>query len=352
MRAASYLVFFYVAVANCLWQNPALQSSTDPGEHISARNQSPGAEAKEMKGKVAADPAPTVAATQPVITVHGVCEQSPAQAQSAPDSCVTVISREQFETLVKALNPTGRVLSTEARRSMAKTYADYLAVEAAVRRAGMEDTPEFRKLMEWNRLRAIADLYRFTLEEKYRSPADAEVEAYYHQHLADYEKVTLERVLVPRQNDAAPDKDAFDKKARAAADAARSRAVKGDDLAQIQKDAYTALGVAMPPSTDLGTRRRSELVPEEATELFALKASEISQVKKEPQNYVIYKVLRRDVMPLEEVKAEVAHEIYKQKFEDTMKSALDAVPAEFNEQYFGPGMVPHRDEAAPVAGAR
>jgi parvulin-like peptidyl-prolyl cis-trans isomerase-like protein len=354
MWAVSYLLFIYLAAFNGSWlQNPALQKSTGTGEDISAGSQSTAAKPKEAKSKDAADPAPGVAATQAVITVRGVCDQSSSpKAQSAPDSCVTVISRKQFETLVKALNPAGRVMPAEARRGLARTYADYLAVEAAARKSGMEETPEFRKLMEWNRLRTIADLYRLTLEEKYRSPADAEVEAYYQQHLGDYEKVTLARILVPRQSAAAPDKDAFEKKARSVADAAESRAVKGDDPAQIQKDAYAALGVAMHPSTELGSRRRSELVPEEATELFSLKAGEVSQVEKELQSYVIYKVLRRDVMPLADVKAEVAREIYKEKFKGAMKSALDAAPAELNEQYFGPVMAPQGDKATPVAGSR
>ncbi|HKT52102.1 MAG TPA: peptidyl-prolyl cis-trans isomerase [Candidatus Angelobacter sp.] len=350
MWAIHYVLVLYLAGFSGSWlQNPALQKSAD----ISGRTQSTATKAKELKAKASADPAPSVDATQVVITVRGVCDQSSSpKAQSGSDSCVTVIRREQFEMLVKALNPTGHTLSAEARRGLARTYADYLAVEAAARKAGMEDTSEFRTVMEWNRLRAIADLYRFSLEEKYRSPADAEVEAYYRQHLGDYEKMTLARILVPRQNAAEADKDAFDKKARGVADAAQSRAVKGDDPAQIQKDAYAALGVAVAPSTELGSRRRSELVPEEATELFSLKGGEVSHVEKEAQNYVIYKVLRRDVMPLAEVRAEVAREIYKQKFKDTMKSALDAVPAEFNEQYFGSKMAPQGDQAAPVAGSR
>jgi hypothetical protein len=352
MWAVHYLLVVYLAAYSVSYlQNSVSQKPTGAGEAISAGNQSPAAEAKEMKGRVAADPAPTVTATQPVITVHGVCEQSSPQAQGGPGSCVTVISREQFEVLLKALNPTGRVLSAEERRGLARTYAEYLAVEAAARKAAMEDTPEFRKAMEWNRLRAIADLFRYNLEEKYRSPADAEVEAYYHQHLADYEKVTLARILVPRQNASASDKEQVEKKARATADAAQARAKKGDDPAQIQKDVYAAMGITIPPSTALGNRRRSDLIPEEANELFSLKAGEISRVETEPRSYVIYKVLRRDVIPLAEVKADVAREIYQQRFKAAMKSALDAVPAEFNEQYFGPGSAKPSQpgQAAPAA---
>jgi parvulin-like peptidyl-prolyl isomerase len=208
-------------------------------------------------------------------------------------------------------------------------------VETAAREAGMEDTPEFRKLMVWTRLHATADFFRYTLEQKYRTPPDTEIEAYYHQHLADFETIDLIRILVPRVNASAPNKEAFDKKAREIADAAKARAVKGEDPQHIQNDANAALGIAGPTPVNLGNRRRADLIPEEAAELFSMKAGEVSRVETEPGSYVVYKVLSKDVVPLQDVKAVVAREIYQQKFKTAMKAVLDAVPAEFNEQYFG-----------------
>lgn len=279
--------------------------------------------------------APTGAATQAVITLRGFCDQR--SPRTAADPCTRVITREQFEILMKALNPDGRAMAPDERRTLAKTYAEYLAVEAAFRRAGMEDNPEFRKLMEWTRLHATADFFRFRLQQKYRTPTHTEIEAYYHRHLADYERVDLARILVPRQNASVPDRDAFERKASEIASAAQARAVKGEDPRQIQDDAYAALDIAMPPPVNLGSRRRADLIPEEAAELFSLKVGQASQIETEPRSYVIYKVLGKNVVPLEEVKNRIAREIYQQKFKEAMKSALDAVPAEFNEQYFGSG---------------
>lgn len=121
MWAVHYVLVLYLVGFSGSWlQKSVLQKSAGAGEDTSARTQSTAMKAKEAKSKDAAEPAASVAATQAVITVRGVCEQSSAKAQSGSDSCVTVISREQFEALVKPLNPSGHVLSAEARRGLAR----------------------------------------------------------------------------------------------------------------------------------------------------------------------------------------------------------------------------------------
>jgi parvulin-like peptidyl-prolyl isomerase len=245
------------------------------------------------------------------------------------------MNREQFEGLVSALNPEGQTLPPNGRQNLAKTYAEYLAVEAAAKTSGLEDTLQFREFMEWVRLRAIADLYRRNVQEKYRAPSQGEIDDYYKQHFADYETVKLIRILVPRESSSAQDKSEFDKKARQAATVAQQRAVQGEDPVQIQKDAYSTLGLALPPTTDLGSRRRGELVQEEAAELFSLKPGEVSQVETEPKSYVIYKLVSKGAVPEDQVKADISKEIYQKKFRDAMKAVLDAAPAEFNQEYFG-----------------
>jgi parvulin-like peptidyl-prolyl cis-trans isomerase-like protein len=360
MWAVTHLLLF-LAISISLLQNsnPAGEQSsvaTKPETNLAKgakqRSDSGTSNSNRSKTKKAALVAPPVATTQPVLTVRGLCEQgSSSHARSAADPCTRVITRGQFEILMNALNPDGRGLAQDARRNLAKTYAEYLAVEAAVRRAGMDDSPEFRKLMEWTRLRATTDFFRYRLEQKYRTPPGSEIEAYYHRHLAEYERVGLARILVPRENVSASNKEAFDKKARDIASAAQARAVKGEDPQQIQNDANAALGISVSLPVNLGKRRRADLVPEEAAELFSLKAGEVSQVETESRSYVVYKVLSKDVVPLEEVKAGIAREIYQRKFKEAMKSALDAVPAELNEQYFGSGnsRASPRDPAAPAS---
>jgi len=239
---------------------------------------------------------------------------------------------------VSGLNPEGQVIPPLARQNLARNYADFLAVEAVAKKAGIEDTPEFRELMNWARLRTVTDLYRRSLQEKYRNPSPEEIAAYYKQHYSEFERVSLARILVTRESASATDKDSFDKKALEAAKAARARAAKGEDPAQIQKDAYAGLGLSVPPSADLGKRRRADLISSEAAEVFSLPEGGITQVQTEARSYVIYKVLSKDAMTEEEAKPEITREIYQQKFKAAMKSVLGAAPAEFNKEYFGATM--------------
>jgi hypothetical protein len=270
------------------------------------------------------------------MTVHGVCEQGKARATSDAASCAVVLTRERFEHLVEALNPGGQTLPASARQSLARTYAEYLAIEAAARKAGMEDTPQFGELMSWIRLKTITDLYRRKLQEKYISPSQQEIDAYYQQHQSAYERVKLTRILIPRQSPAGADQDNFDKRSHATAERARADLVKGLDPTQVQKETFVALGLAAPPATDLGARKRSDLLAEEVSDVFSLSVGEVSKVETEPKNYVIYKVTGKDVIPKDQVKKDIAREIYQQNFKDAMKAVLAAAPAEFDEEYLGP----------------
>lgn len=276
------------------------------------------------------------AADAPVITVHGICPAGPASATAALP-CVTRITRQQFESLTDALYTGGRPPSLAERQNLARTYAEYLAVEAAARNTGMEDTPQFRELMNWARLRTTTELYRRDLQAKSKTPSPEEIEAYYNEHHSDYETVRLMRILVPREHGNTKDKDLFETSAKAIAELVQPRASHGEDPAHIQKDVYEGLRMGPPPSVDLGERRRTELVPQEAKEIFSLKPGEVTKVLTEPKSYVIYKVLAKGVLGLEKVREEISREIYDQKFRKAMKALIDSAQTEFNEQYFSAG---------------
>lgn len=283
-------------------------------------------------------PSANVAATQSVITVRGLCAQpvnDKTKSKSAGD-CVRTLSREQFDALVSALNPDGFPLPPNGRQNLAKSYAEYLAIAAAAKDFGLEDTAQFRELMEYQRLKTITDLYRRKLQDKYRNPAPEQITAYYKEHLPDYETLKLIRVLVPREGQSGEDKAEFDKKARDVAEHARQRIVNGEDSMKVQVESQAALGLTSLSSTDIGERHRSDFPKEEVTELFSLKPGDVSQIEAEPKNYVIYKLVSKDVKTEEQVKSDITKELYQRNFREAMKAVIDAAPAEFNEQYFGP----------------
>ena len=273
--------------------------------------------------------------TEPVITIRGLCAEVAGSSGHAGNSCSKQITRKEFERLMNALNPGGQSISSNGRQNLAQAYVEALAFEDAARKAGTEDTEEFREVMFWVRLRTIADLYRRNLQEKYRTPEPEEIDSYYQEHLGSFERVHLLRILVPRENFSGGDKNEFDKKALAAAQAARTRAVNGEALEQIQKDVYAGLGLDQPPATDLGTYQRADFMEKEAADVFSLQPGEVSPLETEIKSYVIYKVASKETLKEAQVKADIIHEIAQQKYRDALKAVMDSAQADFNEQYFG-----------------
>jgi len=282
------------------------------------------------------DSVSAVGETQAVITIRGLCAEGGGSSGKPGNSCSKQITRKDFERLMRALNPGGQAISSNGRQNLAQAYVEALAFEDAARKAGTEDTEEFREVMFWVRLRTIGDLYRRNLQEKYRTPEPEEIDSYYQQHVDSFERVHLLRILVPRENFSSGDKNEFDKKALAAAQAARTRAVNGEALEQIQKDVYAALNMQGPPATDLGTYKRTDFMEKEAADVFSLQPGEVGPLETEIKSYVIYKVASKETLKEDQVKAEIVHEISQQKYRDALKAVMNSAPADFNEQYFGP----------------
>lgn len=279
-----------------------------------------------------------VALTGAVITIKGLCEAAkPSDPQEKP--CTTVVTQEAFETLVNSMNVTNKRLSQETRRNLAETYADYLMMERPAVQAGLENTPQFAEIMRWWRLRTLAEMYRGGLRAQFAHPPAQEVHAYYTEKLPSFERVRLERVVVPRSSANADEKSEADQKAFAMAQAARERLAKGEAPALVQKDIYAQLKMEATSVPDLGRLARSNFPQDEVDEVFSLAPSQVSKVEKEA-SYVIYKINAKETLSEESQKEEIAREIAEQKFSDAMRAVSASVKLEFNDAYLGPPVVP------------
>lgn len=279
-----------------------------------------------------------VIASDAVITIHGRCD---LDKQSGTDgkSCTTIVTREEFEKLVNSMNITNKALSQETERNLAETYAEYLALERPAVEAKIDQTPQFAEVMRWWRLRTLADMYRGKLQTEFARPSLEEIHAYYTEKLPSFERIELERVLIPKEKAKSDGDKAADDKVLEIAQAARERLVKGEDSALVQKDIYTQLKSDAAPVTNLGSLGRSSFPSDEAEELFSLKPGEVSKVEKEA-SYVIYKVKAKETLSEESQKEKISHEIAQKKFSDTMRAVNESAQPEFNDAYLGPHVVP------------
>jgi hypothetical protein len=292
-------------------------------------------------GPRASEPAPNqqkVAPSEAVITIHGLCEPG-KQPGTDEKSCTTVVTREAFEKLVNSMNVTNKALSQETLRNLAETYADYLALERPAVEAKLEDTPQFAEVMRWWRLRTLADMYRGRLQTQFARPTEEEVHAYYTERRSFYERVRVERILVPRGQPKSDEGKATDEKALEIAQTARERMAKGEEPRLVQKDIYTQLKYDAPPLTDLGSLGRSSFPIDEVDEIFSLEPGQVSKVEKEA-SYVIYKIKAKETLSEESQKEEISREIAQQKFSDAMHAINESAKPEFSDAYLGPHVVP------------
>ena len=132
------------------------------------------------------------------------------------------------------------------------------------------------------------------------------------------------------------DAHAFERRAQEVASALRERAARGEDLDQLQKECYETLGFSgMPPSTDVGNRRRTGISPEASEAVFALRPGEVSRVQQETYSFLVYKVEAKRKVPCEQVRDEIVAEVAKVKLRNALDSITANVRIELNEPYFG-----------------
>lgn len=272
-----------------------------------------------------------------VIEIHGLCPAGEA-SQAKPDSCVTKMTRAQFDTMLSALGVNNRTTSVAAMRSLAESYVQLMAMAAAAEKDGVDKEPRFTELMKVVRVRTLADVYRRSLEEKFGNPSDDEIAAYYNANKDKFEELRLDRLFLPRVNPKLLPAQQLDfaKKAARVAEEMRVRAINGEDIGKLQNEASKVLGVSAPASTDIGAKRRGSLPPAIEKDVFALKGGEATKLEIEPSGYNLYKLRSRDTMPLQLAKNEIVRELSRKNLEAAMKAATGGVHADLNEKFFKP----------------
>ena len=293
-----------------------------------------------------------VAPDASVITIHGICQKGHPATLEKSDSCSLVLTRAQFESMVSSMNMTNQPYTPPALRGFATGYATLLALAEAGEKEGVDKDPRFQELMEMTRIRALAESYRRSLQEKFGNPPAEEIEQYYQQNLNKFEQVRIERIQIPKGNPKRPQekRPEFEQKARQLATELRDRAAKGEDMTSLQVEAYVSLGLAMqPPQSALPVSPKPSFLPNVDQDIKALKPGEVTKVEIEPSGFNIYKLRGRTTITLDQAKPQIVREISQQKVDAALKSATGGVRPDLNEQYFSPratgGVQPPRQPA-------
>ena len=281
----------------------------------------------------------------PVITITGLCATPPADKNAAGD-CKTVITRAQFEKMVDAVQPG---MPARMRRQFATRYANALVMSEKGEQLGLDKGPDYEEHMKLARMQVLSQELNKTLQEKAGEISDKDIEDYYHSNVSKFEQAELERIYVPKTQQAPetePEKkpseaeeqkrtEAGQKAMKAEADKLHDQAVSGADFAKLQEEAFQVAGIKSgSPSTSMGKMRRSMLPPDQAS-VMDLKPGEISSVIADQNGYFIYRLKSKDTIPLEQAKDEIRGTLRSQRFQDSMKAIQEAATPTLDEKYFG-----------------
>jgi hypothetical protein len=313
-----------------------------------------------------------VAPDEAVITIHGLCGyaslpgSSPDAAGAQPAAgasdasaplvtpnpkCETTVTRQQFENLMKGINPNS---DPRMGRGFAKNYPETLIFARKAIETGLDKDPEFQSLLEFRYQQALYSIFKTYVKQKASKMSDADVEKFYNANRQRYEQFGLLRIHVPnvREHHPAPGSTVQPKADIAADEAAmkalairiRAEAVAGGDFEKLQAKAYKLAGVTDgAPDTDLGDKWTRDTFPAEyQAQVFSLKPGEVTQPIHNGSGWHIIKLVSRKTIPLSEARNFTLQLVVG----DEANSTRRATKTDLNDQYFAPASSP--DAAGPL----
>jgi parvulin-like peptidyl-prolyl isomerase len=198
-------------------------------------------------------------------------------------------------------------------------------------------------------MQVLGNAYMEKLREE-KVPA-AEIEKYYKANTPQFEEVTLKRIYVPKPapvEGKPPDEAA----AKLVAQKIRDRAAAGEDFEKLQKEAYDATSnKGTPPPTDMGAKRRGSLPPKHEDDVFKLKVGEVSPPYEEQSGFFIYKVEKKDVAPLDQVRGDIEKKLQDEQTKKALTNLKDSSTVTYSDAYFGPATSATGPGAEPGEGA-
>ncbi len=326
---------------------PSSAPGTSHATKPAAAPSTPAPTAQKETAATPAKPATTIPPDTAVIIIKGECPAAPASktatSKAAPANCKSQVTRAEFEKLINALNPD---MPPNMRQSFAQNYGKLLLIANEARKRGIQNDPSIQTMMEFAKLQVLAQELGKRLQKQANDVPQSAVDAYYKEHVKDFETADLQRVIVPKPT-ASKEKPVDETAEKAFADKIRERWVAGEDPTKLQAEAYEhAANKVQPPPVDLGGRRRGAVQAE--IPVFDLKAGEVSQPINNQSAFFIYKLVTKETAPLAQVQDEIKRTLSGQRLQTEMDKVTKAGEVEMNDSYFG--TTPKPASAAKPAG--
>jgi len=249
------------------------------------------------------------------------------------------ITAGQFEEYVKALPAQYQETARgPGRRDFAKNLVELNVLADEAQKQGIDQKPEVRLQLEFQRDNMLAQAMFINLQQQ-ASVSDAQVQAYYDAHKAEYEVLKARHILIRVKGAPMPGTpgkpELTDAEAKAKAEEIRKRIVGGEDFAEVAKEESddTSSG---EEGGELGEFTRGKMVPPFEKAAFALKPGDISEPVLSPFGYHIIQVESHTTKSLDEIKPQIIAQLRPQAAREAVQALTGKAKFELNDAYFGP----------------
>jgi PPIC-type PPIASE domain len=331
----------------------ALLSTLTLAQTISTQRPDTSAEQSEHRRHDDDDELPPATALRvlpdtPVITIEGVCDRLPpakssngkaTEATGSNTSCKTTVTKAEFEKLVEAVNPQ---MSGPGRRQLAESYPRLLLFAQQARQLGLDQDPRFAEMLRYATVQLLTQRLDQYFEQQAANISDSDVNEYYKQNAAKFERAELMRIFVPRQSrrdqnapSGAPGNALAEEPMLSVAKSIQARAANGQDFHQLQEQAFEAAGISSgAPNVSMGKISPTG-VPINHQQVFTMQPGQVSDVISDGSGYYIYKLVSRQAVPVSQVSKQIRKAIISERMQQSIDLLTKSLKFDLNPMYFG-----------------
>jgi peptidyl-prolyl cis-trans isomerase C len=243
------------------------------------------------------------------------------------------VTQADLEFFVRNLNPqVQQAAAGQGRRPLGEQYALMLLLSQEALSRHLDDSPDFRRQMEWQRVQWLAQAeYKKLASQVNVSPE--EIGQYYSTHPAEFEQLEVRQIGIRKKAESAKEGAGLSpQEARARLDAIRTALAAGTDAKKVTQD-FTIPNVvfidAQPRSI-----RHGQLPGELDKKAFQLKDGDFSEPLDTPQGIFCIQAIRHDHPELKTVSAEIENKLRQQKVQATLEALKKKAAIWMDEDYF------------------
>ncbi|HUI40742.1 MAG TPA: peptidyl-prolyl cis-trans isomerase [Terriglobia bacterium] len=317
------------------------------GAPVWAQNASPPTPAAKP-----AAPSPTAPAGQPAAGRPGAAASNASSPAGVPPDKVvmrvgdTAVTAADIQGVVKTLpQPYQRAVALQGLKQVGDVYALRLALYQKGVAEGLDQTPEFKKQLEMQRLLMLASNEYQKIRASVQVTPD-DIDQYYKQHSSEYEVVQVRRIMIRKKvaGQAADAPGLAAAEAKAKAEAIRQALASGQDAAQVADKFKLANVVYFEPKPE--TVHRGQLPGALDQAAWTLKDGAVSEIQDNPANVLFIQVVKHEQQSEQDVSREIQSRLSEEKFQKALADTKEASKVWLDPDYFAPPKSPTPTAAA------